>query len=304
MLSQIQPGGDRPAIVQLASERSGLGDTNNYEPEFIKIRAANNYHVYLNSDDVPDTNKVNLVYSTDNTNSVSPQPLISRTKRLTISSIDLMAMLWNVTTRNNKIEFTYNGIDYEAFVTPGVWTDTEDLIDDILTEMNAAVGSPPGATVFTKVAVPGSVSPGVWRVSSTGLPWSISPTCNAVTRGATVYNLPYSTSAVTQDVGPMFLTYPRIIYFSSIQLAQSAKRQSFTTQNIPNVVYAWYNIDKDSYNHQKVIETPAWVNFDSTSNMFRIDMTLYDEFGEYLFVPPAINNRSNLVYSVDLLCEM
>jgi len=275
----------------------------NSEPQFIKVRSNNNYYVVLDSEDMyMDDNKQDIVFSGANTPTSTPYPMVSRTKRFTVSSMFITCKFLNITPRNNTIIFIHNlALPFTATIPQGIYPTSLSIITAMVTAMNAVL---PGT--FTVSGVPGAVDEyEINTVNPTDV-FSFVDTCSAITKGKSVYNIPKGAiGANKQRIGPIYGIYPRKLQVCSRALLQYTKMHNHATNNRANLLIPII------HNAQGPLENPffqfnetAWINFDENANLAQIDIQILDEFGELVYVPSDNNGRQHLFYVITLLCEM
>lgn len=295
--------------VKFATEDRGTILDVNSEPQFVKVRSNNNYYVILDSEDMyQDDNKADIMFSGANTPTAQPYPIVSRTKRFTVSSIFFTCDFYNVTPNNNGVSVLLNNsITLNGQVPIGVYSTSNSLMVAVCGALNAALVLLGLPSLFTSSLISGTGNQ--YTISSNLIPgnqYRFIDTCTAITKGKTVYNLPVGTiTAPTQQTGPVDLRYPRKIQVCSRALMQYTKMHNHSTNNRANILTnIVHNKPGPLSNPFIQFSERSWVNFDESANLAQIDIQLIDENGDLVYIPPTVQGRQHLFYILTLLCEM
>lgn len=289
-------------ISPIMDDQSGVLD-NNLEPSYVRIRSRNASFTWV------DTFDVNSKLSENQFLISAPGSLMSkRTKRFALSYYASQFAIPNINPRNNTIAFQVNSLPavYTATIPEGFYTRSA-AITALLVAMNGA-GS---GTVFTAPSqFPGS---DVYINLSGSTNFRILSTCTFVTTGYAfwgflkgdprfIINAPYVSLI---SIGPITTFYSRYYDVTSQYLLQHTKAANTGNRVLGNTLFRIYaiqqqNIPADStYTFQfgGTSENSAW-NFDATHSISNIDLNLFDEFGQPLYLPNGMLNGSFIQFAL------
>lgn len=258
------------------------------EPQMVQNRPPNSSIIYLDSQaSVLETNKVNMILSSVKRPGEFASNLTNSICRLSVDSCDLFYCTPNVNPTNNNIIFysSVTATTYSVLIPMNFYTTASSLMTAIVTAMNTVSGS--SSLTFSQSAV--SYSPSMFNLNAAGGSFYILPTCNAVTNGQQLYNLPNSTTLVTTTlVGNMALYYTRFIDICSSRLNQYSKHQSLSNNGTINIVFRIF-VDDPTKIHWigQAFNFRVSYAFDPSDSITYIDFQLRDQFGNLLYIPPG-----------------
>lgn len=291
-------------ISPIMDDQSGVLD-NNLEPSYVRIRSRNASFTWV------DTFDSNSKLSENQFLISSPGTLMSkRTKRFALSYYASQLSIPNINPRNNTIVFQVNNLPtvYTAVIPEGFYTRTQ-AIAALLTAMNG-VGS---GTVFTAPSqFPGSdiyiILSGTtnYRILNTSI-------CTFVNTGYAFWGFlkadprfttlaPYANNL---PIGPISTFYTRYYDVTSQYLLQHTKAANTGNRVLGNTLFRIYSIQQQNmpadstytFQFPSTLENSSW-NFDAMHSISNIDINLFDEFGQPLYLPNGITNGSFIQFSL------
>lgn len=206
-------------------------------------------------------------------------------RRITVKAV---GMLWdspNVNTRNNNIVFysTTSGIFHSVHVPVGHYDTSAALAAAMVATMNIATFS--SGITFSVAPIP--LNPDAYTLSAAGGDFYFEPTCDAVFKGETLWNLPYHNTPVSScRIGTMFLIYTKYVDIVSRRLTSQAKMRSITSDNIANVAVRVYTGGKVAPGDIVVYNPPVDLHFAHRPEdpIYEIDFLWLDQHGDQLYV--------------------
>jgi len=264
-----------------------IGNDENLEPQFVRVRASNQSILYLEASFSQNQNNANnnFLFFT-NLNAV-------KIKRLAITDASFFDVTPNVNIRNNTIAFfrQSDGVRFEVTVPEFYAATGTSLINALLAALNASgsgivFGSTPVLTVY----------PQTFTINgSAGFRWD--ETSSMIRRGEYLINLlePRSvdTFSLVKTVGPMFLQYTRYIDIISYSLNEYTKNPTTSNSTFNNaslLFRLYFDNDLAPIRRGAAVLNLVFFNFNRTRGIDNIDIRLLDEFGEPFYVPLYITN--------------
>lgn len=264
----------------------------NLEPQYVTFQYQNQGEIFLDSQFCVDKiSPTNINISTKKNINDRENILFSNISRIAVQSFGLMYITPNVNPRNNEIRFfsTNSGTYHTIQLLEGFYTTADQLIDHIVDRLNTVF--PDSGLTFSKTTVHTSY----YNLNSAGGSYFFDLNCNAVTKGYQLYNLPKDQTATnTKRVGFMGLYYTRYIDVCSKQLTKYSKIQSKSTGFNNNLVERLF-IDDPTKPHviAQYESNSSIFNYKRTDNVSTVDIQLFDQFGDSLYISDSNNNTDS-----------
>jgi hypothetical protein len=272
---------DNMPPVLLAPISDNLQNDSNLEPQFVRIRESTTADLYL--DTAKGTYNGNATWSLSNMS-------MAFINKISPIAVRIFGQIPNINIRNNVFTFTTNGTNsFTAVIPEGFYGVTATAMGALLAALNAA-GS--GET-FTTVVVSGST---LYNLNSTGL---FSFTGGSGTFGGPGgygefgFGIPIGTPlADTLVIGAVSLFYTRYIDVDSRQLTQFSKlppagvnvrSSTLSRLGVPPLITA------PAY-YTELVDPVQWFSFNPSYSIQTVDLCLYDEFSQPLYIPSYVNN--------------
>lgn len=286
----------KPSAVILPSISDQQEDPN-LEPQKVQVRSPNTASVYLDSTKCIDYSNGTYRISTAQTINQIGTPLIKGVRRIAFKRLNITYDLANIFTGNNILTF-------KVFITAGV----EHILSiDLLlsplpyypynattyatllqTEMNASIVAnlPPGYPTVTVTPVTSPSHDYVSFELGDGINKfiAIDSTCNFITGHSSTMNLyanDYTT--VTNSTLPLLFIYDYAvdpyIDIASNALTQNSKLRSTTNSYLSNsIIHRIENVRIGRWSYTEL--QLNWINVNSDTQIYTIDLTFIDEFGQ------------------------
>lgn len=258
----------------------------NLEPQYVCTRSISSASIYLSSSDpVQETNKVNMLMSTIKSSRDNANTLFSNICRVKVSNVHVRYITPNVNARNNQVIFfsSNSNLFHEVLLTPGFYSTTEDLITELQDSLNSISGV--SGLTFSFSTFPNQ--PDTYILSSIGGNYIFADDCSACVKGRNLYNLPVDlTPTNAKLIGTMNLFYTTFIDFCSVTLTKYAKVKDNSTGYASNIILRAYITDpRQPHSFTQEDRELTAFNYNSGDSVNLIDIQLYDEFGELLYLP-------------------
>lgn len=258
----------------------------NLEPQHVRIRSNNNALLYLDSADRIDQQPFNDF-------SLNKATVLSRKiKRFALDGAQFMWSIPNVNEKNNVITFfsTTSLLNHSVTVPQGFYDFTTIQVA-MVTALNTVSGAS-GLTWSTSAVPAGGMK---FNLNVAGGTYHFVD-CIWITYGDFLVPLPEElTNSASKMTGWCMLTYTRWFDIISFSFYQYTKNPNSTTKYGEKNILARIFMDGDmAYNPSPnwkffQVTVPKWVNFEISQNIANIDIKIYDEFGNLLFLPTEIN---------------
>lgn len=262
----------------------------NLEPQEVTSKNPVATWIYLTNLGLPLDTPANNVVVTAN-----GQVLFERVSRIVpVSFILYNPILPNVNPYNSNIQFfsSVSGQVHSITLATDYYISKVDLFDEIIFKCNALVAST-GLNFSYSLFSDGL---DLYNLVSAGGTFYILPTCNAVTQGVTLYGFSSSTTLTnTLVVGPIRMTYTNYIDVHSYTLTKYSKLRSISTNNSKSNIFIRADVRLDSqFSEQAVLfyqEIDNNFGFRAGETVNSVDVTLYDMYGNLLYIPPEFQNK-------------
>jgi hypothetical protein len=270
------------------------------EPQPVTAREPISSTLYINTVDLPaGSDRTNFVIS----NNVNYLNNVAR-----ISPVSATIFNWfipNINQRNNTLTIFsgQSGLQHTVTIPEGRYTDGDDIMDAIVTALNAISGS----TLITfSYAATDPLFPLLYDLDADGIKeYYIVNTCTAVTHGYSMFAMDAAqTLANSHRVGPMPMQYTEWVDICSTVLTKYAKLRSVTSSSRSHI-FARMLIRGDSSNPEEpdvvwgfaydgFVNEDAHFSFRPLENVTSIDIQLRDQFGDLLYVPAYLADHFHL----------
>jgi hypothetical protein len=232
-------------------------------------------------------------------------------KRVFVSDVYFPWRTPNVNIRNNLFELRINGVDYyltvpEDFYKPSELASTMQTIANGATGFRtiASIGTTP---VYTTVGQPWSITAdaiGRFTITATGATFSTETVLRTGLESDlnNIMNYFVSNPPVATARGAIAsMTYTKYIDFVSTNLTKHQRLKDCLTQfNYTNIIYRLYlnnenqlPLTDDTYfasrpsDIYRQVENPKTIMWNKNEMISAIDIKLYDDGGELLYIPPG-----------------
>jgi hypothetical protein len=272
-------------LSPIMDDQAGTYDQS-LEPPYVRVRTGNVAFTFLDN--------FNATSRLSSTSFIIPSTggiLTKRTKRIAISYYQSDLPFTNINPRNNVVNFTTAGGPFSATIPEGFYTRTQ-AIAALLTALNGAgsgvtftmPGQFPNSDVYSVLTGTGNfvITGGSFYTHGHGF-WGFQQTDTRLGPSATL-----STNTLT--LGPISALYTRYYDFCSYNLLQHTKAANIGVDAPANTVFRIYcgTPLTDPINFTIAFEQGAsnssW-NYDATHSLYGIDIQIYDEFKEPLYLP-------------------
>lgn len=295
----------RPVVLPSLSNE--IYQDQNLEPQMMRIRASNNGKLYLSSKD-------DSLSATDPSDVILGYPTVGEHQRSIIfaNKIDKFAvtnvvLYWgtpNVNPRNNEYTFhsTFSGNDHSVIVTPGFYKTPNDLMTAIINGLNSVTAQSGLTFSFSLDPLSDSIA-GTLSAAGGNYYFIVD---SFLKKSRYLWGPPLSQTPTNgKQFGAVQLQYTRFIDFASTKLESYAKMRSANSFNGENnIIFRLNLVDQiEPGVVRAATEEPRFINWDSTENMSAIDIRLYDEWGEQLYVPLYNDSETNLDWNMTILTE-
>lgn len=282
----------------------------NREPNFVRIRSGNLGYLYLDSAtaDGPPNKFI-----------VGGKQLLfqNKIKRFALSTLRIGYNIPNVNPYNNSgTIFIDNGsstLFYTFTVPTGYYTTSTQFANALATAINAAI-SGSGATM---TITPLTTDPETYTMTLTaGFTFRFDLQSKMVKYGRFLCNLPTSQIlSNSKTMGAVQLIYTRYIDITSFALNQYNKNMNSSgITSLPQLLIRLYETpfsqDQNgtfiAYSRDRFITLTNlnWTNFERDVALTACDITLYDEFGNLLYIPENLDRPTDFYISLELVTEL
>lgn len=279
------------------------------EPQMIQKAAANKAYIYIDSQ-IPtmQIDKTNMLLSSASSFGDNANVLIQNVRKISISQIGFFWNTPNINVRNNVIRF-YSSVSatYHTVTIPEGFYNTELLV---ITAIRDALNTVTGASGLT-FSFATTNHPLMYDLNSAGGSYYFDKECLAVKKGEQLYCLPVQDDNVaslsnSKVVGSIGLYYTRYIDLTSNALSQYMKLRSSTNGKVTNVLFRTIlgSVNPGWFAFNDPHTAPSF-NMLKSATLSTIDFTLYDQFGDILYVPPgAIGTNGGFNWDIEMICEL
>lgn len=300
--------------VILAPVSDNIQSDVNLEPPFVRKRHGNLAYCYIDSNG--GTGKPNDFTVGQNQASLL---FAQKVKRFALVSIKLGYNIPNVNPYNSEVTVVLGGLVNQSFsfVMPtGYYYKVTDFIDEFKTQINLTaqlVTSNANTFNFTV----DEYDPESYIISILpGYTFHFGSDSLMIKFGRYLCNLPTEQIlTTTKTMGSIMLTYTRYIDINSFSLNQYNKNLSTSDgKGRNNLLFRFYGspsgIDKNgnflSFSRDRFTEINnlSWINYERDTSITNIDIQLYDEFGNLLYIPEYTDRPTDFYIMIDILTEL
>lgn len=279
----------------------------NREPNFVRVRSGNLGYVYLDSATAIGPPNKFVVGGL--------QPLFqNKIKRFALSTLRIGYNVPNVNPYNNTgiIKIFPGGTSYTFTMPTGYYTTVTSFMTAFLLAVNTAIA--PSSKTMTGVPLPTDPESYTLTLSSGAFVFDV--TSPMVKYGQFLCNLPIDqTQTSTKIMGAIQLIYTRYIDITSYALNQYNKNVSSSgNTSLPQLILRLYetpfsedqNGNFIAYSRDRfiTIQNLNWTNFERDVALTSCDITLYDEFGNLLYINQNGGNRTDFYISLEIATEI
>lgn len=279
--------------VLLESINDAQIDDENLEPQFIRLRSNNLGNLYVGS-------------TSEFQNNFNPSQLLLNAKslatrkirRISLTALDINYRIPNINPRNYTITIfsSVTSLTHTVNLSEGFYSTALALATELVAKLNTLTG----ASGLTFTAVVNPIDNSVYTINAAGGNFYFVNSSPLVNKGLFLINLESTqTLSSSKIAGPMNLYYTRYIDVTSRELCQYDKNPSGSTDDIfkvNNLERIFLYQEPDSVVGQPFRDfvefpNPRWFNYNRTQSIGTIDLTFYDENGDYLYIPTYGNNN-------------
>lgn len=272
--------------VILGAVSDDLQQDDNLEPPMVRIREQNSAYIYIDSSFTLSDTPANVIIG------YRGGDLFTRkVKRFAVKGLEMSWVTPNINPRNNTIIVALDSLatTFTATIPTGFYSTVVDLFNALVTALNTAT-----STTFTITQTyPGAES---YTLANAGHTF-VFVGGNMFVQGQFMFGFVPGSSPTTLQASYVLsstsLSYTRWVNFNSNELTQYTKLPLSGIDTNSTCITKLYvisdgaQVDTIFFN----IEEPlAWINYKKDSNITAIDVQLYDEWGQYLYIPPEYNN--------------
>lgn len=279
---------EAPPVILTPITDDLIGNDENLEPQFVRVRASNHAFVYLDANDSQNQSNSNndFLFFTNMTS--------IKIKRIAVAEVSFFDITPNVNIRNNQLAFfrQSDGARFNIVIPEDYYQSGATFLADIVSALNAS-GS---GIVFTATPVL-SIYPLTFTVGGTAaFRWD--ETSTMITRGEFLINLLEPRSgpdvySIVKFVGPMYMQYTRYVDVLSYSLNEYTKNPTSANNRHSNtslLIRIYFDDFIAPVRRTIPVLTLSWFNFNRTRGIDSIDIKLIDEFGDPFYVPLVITN--------------
>jgi hypothetical protein len=235
----------------------------------------------------------------------NPSKLASGINRITVSSASIHANIPNVNPRNNVIRFfsSVTNSFHSVTVPEGFYTTPTILITAVRDTLNTISGT--SGLTFSYATIVGF--PDRFNLNSAGGSYYFDINCSAIKYGYQLWNLPIEQVASNSKlVGDILLYYTRYIDITSNTIIKYSKIKALTTGKTPDMLFRVPIEDPTKPGlSRSVPNLRSTFNYLPNESIFTIDFSLYDQFGNILYIPPGSpGTAGGFLWSISLLIEL
>jgi hypothetical protein len=292
-----------------------IQNDSNLEPPFVRTRHGNLGLVYLDSASAQGNANDFIIGGKSGSDYLFSQNIT----RYAVSNIRMSGTTPNVNPYNNGVRVLLSTIsnNYTLIfnMTEGYYNTPAEFIAKFTTEINAERLSSGAGGAFTFTVDP--VNSDVYTIDAgVGYTFRFFTDCSMIIRGRFLANLPTSQiETQTKQIGAIQLTYTRWIDITSFTLNEHNKNFSTASgKGKPNLLLRLYEtpngltsggdfstISKDRFIDRNNLR---WVNYERNKQLTTIDLQLYDEFNNLLYIPTFTDRPSDFYICVEILTEL
>lgn len=303
------------AGVILAPVSDDIQDNQNLEPPFIRKRHGNMAYVYLDSS--KGQGKPNNFTVGSNAGSYI---FGQKVKRFAFSSIRLANNIPNVNPYNNNLIVNIKQganptVNFNFNMPVGYYTTVTSFISGFTTSLNAARTLAGVGGLFVLTVDP--LNPEAYNIdASAGYTFNFDNTSLMVKRGQYLANLPQDqTLTQVKGMGSVLLTYTRYIDICSYALCEFQKNNSSADGLCkPQLLFRLFetpsSVDQNgnfiAFSRDRFISRTnlAWINYNRDTSLATIDIKLYDEFGNDLYIEEYADRPTDFYIEIELVTEL
>lgn len=270
-------------------------DDENLEPQFVRIRSGNLGTLSIGSTNVL-TNPNNPAIIFINPNSLSTR----KVRRLGVTAILFSMRIPNINPNNFTVGIfsSITGRFHYVNLTENYYTTPAQLMIELVSKLNTLSG----ASGLSFIATFNAIDNTVYTISATGGTFYFDPNSSLV-KSIFLINLDNSTNlSIAKVAGPIQLIYTRYIDIISSELTQYDKNPTISTDQISktgNILRLFLfsggpNTPNPGvpYSNYYTYDNIRWFNYNKTHSIGAIDLTFYDESGQYLYIPNYGNSNT------------
>lgn len=264
----------------------------NFEPQEVTNKTPVSTWIYLTNLNKPSQTGVQVTLD------AGGQVIFEKVSRVTpIGFILHTPNIPNVNVRNNTLTF-YSSVtlsSYTVTIQEDLYLTDGALMIKVVSALNSVSGSSGLTFSYIAYPTPGSIAR-LASLSSAGGNFYIDPNCSAVKKGLLLYGFPVMPPVYVGSVvvGPINLLYTAYVDVCSYTLTKYAKLRSISTDTAKSAIFLRvpiavsqtnFGVDSTQLFNREVNNNFA---FRSKETVNSIDITLYDMFGDLLYVPPEL----------------
>lgn len=285
----------------------------NLGPQFIRVRHGNNSSIFLNSQTAKNISLNGSKFSLGTGHNL----FVTKIKRFAAQYFKILWCVPNVNVRNNTISFWSSntggigGTLHTVTIPEGFYATSTALMAALQTALNTVSGA--SSLIFTITVNPLNICSASITTSGGNFAFNITQNMavnsSGILKGKPLWNLP--TEQVlnsSKNIGPINLFYTEYINIASFALHQYTKNPSYSDNSIRNGqlferVHISDPTKPSKIEFQK--DTLQWINFNRNRSLNDIDITLYDQFGDPLYIPQlSTGNINPLDLSMVIVTEL
>ena len=300
--------------VILAPVSDNIQSDVNLEPPFVRKRHGNLGYCYIDSNG--STGKLNNFTVGQNQASFL---FAQKIKRYAMSSIRMAYNVPNVNPYNNQVIVVLGGLSSQSFtfnMPEGYYYKVTDFITQFATSINASA-QPITSNVSTFTFTIDPHNPELYTISIlSGYTFYFSNQSTMVRYGQYLCNLPTEqVLSTSKGMGSIMLTYTRYIDITSYSLNEYNKNHS-TSDGLGknNLLFRLYEtptgLDQNgnfmTFSKDRFISRTnlSWINYERDKSLSVIDIQIYDEFGNLLYIPTYPDRPSDFYIMFEILTEL
>ncbi len=272
----------------------------NLEPQCLRKHQPHRSSMIITSDKSNVANPVDSIIS--DSNLFNPE-----VNKLAVKSVHVNYLPPNVNVRNQTLTFfsSNSGINHTVNLVEGYYNTPTLIMTQLVASLNTQTGASGLTFSFPAISV---TNPRSAVLNSAGGNYFFILTSSMMVKGQFLLGLPRDQVGSASKVIPnMTLQYTRWIGFRSSVLTQDSKNSN--TQNSlgsSDQLFRFFHGSLDGVNKEVSVVLEGsldWIAHNPTVNINDVDMRLYDEFGQLLYIPANVIAAESFGWSMVVVSE-
>jgi len=292
----LSPYTEQRVILGAVSDE--LQQDENLEPPFVRIRSKNTAHVYIDTSYTSSVNPANIVVGYQ-----GGDLFTRKVKRYAVDGLEVPWVTPNVNIRNNSLTFAVDtiGNTFTATIPEGFYPTVVGLFTALATAMTTA-----SSDTFTVTQL--GIGSNAYTLAVAGHTFQLL-SGTMINLGQFQYGfLPTNLGGMVASrvLANVSLSYTRFVNINSLALTQYTKLPASGIDTVSSNILKLYILNQalepGSIFLPLIGSALQYTNFQRDTNITDVDIQLYDEWGQFLYIPDAF--RDNFYISIVLTVEL